>query len=123
MKAIVVLLALLAAAKVGYGEYLFRSGTRDALVGAYRAHAAEACHNDARQLNMGLAQQEWANPRAVSLVIGKSSIDVYPWQVDNALWSARYRNPYLVLTVGTKHGGGVFCEYDVVNASASVSRL
>ena len=55
-------------------------------------------------------------------MIGKSSIDVYPWQVDHALWNARYRNPYLLLTA-SQRSATVSCEYDIVNAAASVSRM
>ena len=122
MKAIVILLALLAAAKLGYQEYLFRGGARDALVGAYKEHAAQACQKDARSLTLGMGPQAWANAKTIRLVIGKSSIDVYPWQVDHALWNARYRNPYLVLTA-SQRSATVSCEYDIVNAAASVSRM
>ena len=122
MKAIVLLLALLAAAKLGYQEYLFRGATRDALIGAYKEHAVQACQKDARTLTLGLGAQAWANPKAVRLVIGKSSIDVYPWQVDDPLWNARYRNPYLVLTAGQR-STTVSCEYDITNAAAAVSRM
>jgi hypothetical protein len=122
MKAIVILLALLAAAKLGYQEYLFRGGARDALVGAYKEHAVQACQKDARSLTLGMGAQAWANPKAIRLVIGKSSIDVYPWQVDHALWNARYRNPYLLLTA-SQRTATVSCEYDIVNAAASVSRM
>ena len=50
-------------------------------------------------------------------MIGKSSIDVYPWQVDDPLWNARYRNPYLVLTASQRIAT-VSCEYDIANAAA-----
>jgi len=122
MKAIVVLLALLAAAKMGYQEYLFRISTRDAVIGAYREHAVQACQKDARSQTLGLGAQAWSNPKSVRLVIGKNSLDVYPWQVDNALWNARYRNAYLFLTA-SQHSATIACEYDIVNAAASVSRL
>src|ERR1700752_3701000 len=102
MRAIVILLALLAAAKLGYQEYLFRSATRDAIIGAYKEHAAQACQNDARSHGFGLGPQAWANPKAIRLVIGKSSLDVYPWQTDHAQWNARYRNPYLFLTASQR---------------------
>jgi hypothetical protein len=69
-----------------------------------------------------MGAQAWANPKAIRLVIGKSSIDVYPWQVDHALWNARYRNPYLLLTA-SQRTATVSCEYDIVNAAASVSRM
>lgn len=122
MKTIVILLALLAAAKVGYHEYLFRTATRDALVGAYKAHAVDACQKDATSQTLGLGAQAWASARSIQLNIGKSSLDVYPWEVDHALWNARYRNPYLFLTA-SQRSGSIGCEYDIVNAAAFVSRM
>ena len=122
MKAIVILLALLAAAKLGYQEYLFRGAARDALIGAYKEHAMQACQRDARTQTLGLGAQAWSNPKAIRLLIGKSSIDVYPWQVDHALWNARYRNPYLLLTA-SQRSATISCEYDIVNAAASLSRM
>ena len=122
MKAVVILLALLAAAKLGYQEYLFRGATRDALISAYREHAVQACQKDARSQTLGVGSQAWANPKAIRLVIGKSSIDVDPWQVEDPLWNARYRNPYLLLTAAVR-SATVACEYDIVNAAASLSRM
>jgi hypothetical protein len=122
MKAIVILLALLTAAKLGYQEYLFRGATRDALIGAYKEHAVQACQRDARSPTLGVGPQGWASTKTIRLVIGKSSIDVYPWQVDHAMWNARYRNPYLLLTM-SQRSATVSCEYDIVNAAASVSRM
>ena len=58
----------------------------------------------------------------IKVVIGRNALDVYPWQVDHAMWNARYRNPYLFLTAGPSTGK-VFCEYDIVNAAASVPRM
>jgi hypothetical protein len=72
MKAVVILLALLAAAKLGYQEYLFRGGARDALVGAYKEHAVQACQKDPRSHTLGMGPQVWANPKAIRLVIGKA---------------------------------------------------
>jgi hypothetical protein len=122
MRAIAIFLALLAAAKLGYQEYLFRAAAREAIIGAYRAHAVEACQKDAHSHSLGLAPSTWANATEVRLVIGKSSVDVYPWQVDHALWAVRYRNPYLFLTAGQR-SSTLRCEYDIVNAAASVSRM
>jgi hypothetical protein len=122
MRAVVIFLALLAAAKIGYYEYLFRDATREAVIGAYKVHAVEACQKDAGSKAFGVSPQDWANPRAVRLVIGNRSLDVYPWQVDDARWNARYRNPYLLLTAGQRKDT-VACEYDIVNAAASVSRM
>jgi hypothetical protein len=122
MRAFVILLLLLAAGKLGFQEYLFRAATRDAVLEAYKQHAVEACQRDARSLSLGVGAQAWANPRAVQLVIGKRALDVYPWQVDHANWNARYRNPYLLLTTGPRTGT-VSCDYYILNASASVSRM
>src|SRR5262245_43968987 len=122
MKAVAIFLALLAAAKLGYQEYLFRTGTREAMVGAYREHAVQACQKDTKSHNFGVSPQAWANPKTIRLVIGKSSLDVYPWQIDHAKWNARYRNPYLVL-MAEHRAGAVACEYDIINAAASISRI
>ena len=142
MRPVVLFLALLAAAKLGHQDYLFRTGTRDAILAAYREHATEACQRQARSLAPIVAAQAWASPTAIQLVIGqlvigqlvigqlvigqlvigKNSLDVNLWQVDNALWSARFRNPYLLLTAA-EQSGTIYCEYDILNAAASVQRL
>lgn len=126
MRAVVIFLVLLAAAKLGYQEYLFRTATREAIIGAYKEHAVEACQKDAGSRSLGLGPQAWANPRNVKLMIGKSSLDVHLWQTDHALWNARYRNPYLLLMANEAPGqrsGAARCEYDIVNAAAAVSRM
>src|SRR5262245_40999382 len=93
MKPIVLFLILLAAVKLAHQEYLFRSATTDAILGAYRAHATEACQREARREAPGLSQRVWASPAGIELLIGKTGIDVNLWQVDNALWNARYATP------------------------------
>jgi hypothetical protein len=122
MKAVVFLLTLLAAAKLAHQEYLFRSATREAIFGAYRGHAAEACEREARSRAPGLGAQAWASPAAIELLIGKAGVDVNLWQVDNALWNVRYRNPYLVLTAH-QNAAAIYCEYDILNAAARVHRM
>ena len=122
LKPVVLFLALLAVAKLGHEQYLFRTATRDAILGAYREHATEACQRQAR----GMAQpcprrpgpvrspSNWSSARVASTsTCGRST---------NALWSARFRNPYLLLTAG-QYSGTIYCEYDILNAAASVHRL
>ena len=89
---------------------------------AYRGHAAEACQREARSQAPGLTAQAWASPAAIELLIGKAGVDVNLWQVDNALWNVRYRNPYLVLTAH-QNAGAIYCEYDILNAAARVHRM
>jgi hypothetical protein len=122
MKAVVLILAVLATLKLGHHEYLYRSATHDAIVSAYKERAAQACQRDARSAFLGVTPQAWNAPASVQLMIGKSGLDVQFWQVDNKLWNARYRNPLLVLSTGSPRGS-VYCEYDIVNAAATVIRM
>jgi len=122
MKTVVFILALLATLKLGHHEYLYRAATRDAIVAAYQQRAAQACREDARSAFLGVTPQAWNAPSSVQLMIGKGGLDVPFWQVDNKLWNARYRNPLLVLSTGSPRGG-VYCEYDIVNAAATVIRM
>lgn len=121
MKAVVALLALLAALKIAYQEYLMRAAANDIIVAAYRERAVAACQRDVRGLQI-VQPGVWSRPSQIRLVIGKSNLDVYIWQVDHALWNARYRNPYLFLAAGDRPNR-IFCEYDIVGGAASVYRM
>ena len=122
MKAIVTLLALFAAIKIGSAEYFFRTSARDVIVAAYKERAIHACQRDTRTaLDGAAAAVAWAKPSDIYLSIGKSGLDVQLWQVDHHLWNARYRNPYLMLTVAEKTGS-LLCEYDVVHNATVISR-
>ena len=118
MKIVVVLLALLAAIKVGHQEYMLRTAAQEIIVAAYRERAIAACQKDAH----GPQAVAWARTSEIKLVIGKSNLDVYIWQVDHALWNARFRNPYLFLATGDRPNR-VYCEYDIVHGAASMLRM
>lgn len=118
MKVVVLMLALLAALKVGHQEYMLRTAAHEIIVAAYRDRAVAACQKDTR----GQQTAAWARPSQIRLVIGKSNLDVYFWQVDHTLWNARFRNPYLFLATGDRPNR-VFCEYDIVHGAASVFRM
>ena len=111
MKTVVFVLVLLAGFKLGH------IATRDVIT-----RAAQACQKDGRSASLGLAPQAWTQSTSVKLVIGNNSLDVYQWQVDSGMWNARYRNPLLVLSAGSRTGQ-VYCQYDIVNAAASVHRM
>ena len=121
MQAAVLVLGLLAAAKVGTQEYLYRGGTRDVLVTAYRERAILACQKDPRNQGLVANTTAWTRPAEIRVVIGRSDLDVWFWQVDNTLWSARYRNPYLVLATADR-SSSVQCDYDIVHGIANVFR-
>ena len=61
----------------------------------------------------------WTRPTDVRVVIGTSDIAVWFWQIENSLWNARYRNPYLHLTADR----GQQCEYDIVHGIATIYRI
>lgn len=121
MRALVVFLVLLAIVKVGYHEHMYRTSTSEVIVAAYRERAVSACQRDVQGQAIA-STAAWTKPEAVKLVIGKGNLDVYPWQVDHALWNARFRNPYLFLT-GREKGQRIYCEFDIVNGAASVFRM
>ena len=120
MRALVLVLFLLAATKVGYHEYMYLVATNEVIVAAYRERAVGACQKDAKGQTL-VPAAVWAKPQSLKLVIGKGNLDVYFWQVDHALWSARFRNPYLFLSAG--QDSRVYCEFDIVHGAASVFRM
>ncbi|MGQ0672719.1 MAG: hypothetical protein ACT4N2_07570 [Hyphomicrobium sp.] len=122
MRLLVLALALLAGTKVWTQDTLFRAGAEQALVAAYRERATKACEAEP-PLREGTALRhvDWSRPETIRMTTGSRNIGVYFWQVDDALWNARYRNPYLVLTargVGTPST----CEYDTIYGTALVTR-
>ena len=121
IKSIVLLLALRAAVKLAHQQYLFRSGSRGALLGAYRGHASEACPRQARSQAPALSVQAWANPAGSEPLIGKTGLDVSVASrqrpVEPALPQALSR-----LTAGPP-AGTICCAYDILNAAASVHRM
>jgi hypothetical protein len=121
MRVLVIVLALLAAAKIGTQEYLVASAKSEALVAAYRDRALGACREAARSRRLEVSQIADVN-RDVRLVIGKGSLNVPIWQVDNALWHARYKSPYLLFTLSEKPQR-LLCEFDITQGSASVIRM
>ena len=121
MKPLLIVLAVLATAKVLHHEYLFRTSTREVIIQAYRERAVLACQKDALGTMLGINPQAWSTPSSITLAIGKRNLDVHLWQVDHKNWSARYRNPYLFISAGQR-STAVTCEYDIVNASAFVYR-
>lgn len=121
MRGLVLILLLLAAAKVGYQQYVVSTAKTEIIVAAYRDRATGACER-ASKLTRLEPQPAWAKSGDVRLVIGKGSLDVSLWQVDNALWSARYKNPYLFLTLPGE-ARKVYCEFDIVQGVASVYRM
>jgi hypothetical protein len=126
MRAFVLALALLAGLKLWIQDTVFRSATEEAMVKAYRERAIQACQRDvqrdARGQLLAASVINWSKPASIRLEIGKKDVDVYAWDVDNALWATRFKTPYLKLTAGTPTWT-VVCEYDVAAGSAVLARM
>ncbi len=130
MRSVVVVLVLLAVAKVWTQDRIYRSATEDALIHAYRTKAVESCQR-ATRADTPLAPNEnaratlihaWSRPERLSIVIGNPEVQVSIWEVDHAAWGMRYRYPYLVLDAGSP-APFARCSYDVILDRASVSTL
>jgi hypothetical protein len=126
MRALVMLLCLLAGLKIWTQDHLYRTATADALIKAYRARAIDACEKGGAATattvlpSSPLTAGTWTEPAAVKLVIGRPDVDVHIWDIDNPLWETRFKHPHLVLSGG---GSDLVCAYDVVAGLATVSRL
>lgn len=120
MRLFVLALAALAGAKLWTQDTLFRAGAEEAIVAAYRERAAAACQKQARTLDgQPVRGMTWSRASTVHMTTGSRSVKVHFWQVDHALWSARFRNPYLVLEAEAASKGSR-CEYDVLYDTATV---
>ncbi len=124
MRALVLVLAVLAGAKIIAQERLYRDGAEDALIRAYRERAMAACQSQdaASAQSVSTSAPLWTRPASVTLEIGRKSAAVNLWEVDNALWPARFKHPHVVLNASTEFPGPV-CEYDVVEGRAYLTQL
>ncbi|MEL6372874.1 MAG: hypothetical protein AAFR04_02780 [Pseudomonadota bacterium] len=122
MRTLVILLAILAAGKVGYQEYTYRTALHTSLIDAYRTRALNACFRAATINRMVGSSRAWTRPADLDLVIGKRSLNVQFWQMGHALWPAKFRHPFLLVTPGGT-ARRVICEYDIVNRQAAVFRV
>lgn len=116
MRKLVLVLAILAGMKVWYQDSVYRDAAEAAVSSAYRVPATAACQK-LRQAN-GI---DWTALESLHLVAGNRDIPVQFWQIDHALWNARFRNPYLILTAGEASGQAV-CSYDIASGQAALSR-
>ena len=120
MRKVAIIIAVLFMAKIGYEQMIYRSATYDVIVGTYAKSAIKACSTKAH--NPKAAEMLWSQPSSVKLVIGKSDLDVYFWQVNHLMWRARYKNPYLFITTRSEPTY-LLCEYDIMRQSAFVQQM
>lgn len=120
MRKVAIIIAVLFVARLGYEQIIYRSATYDVIVGTYAKSAVKACSQKAA--NPKAAESLWSQPSSVKLVIGKSDLDVYFWQVNHMMWRARYKNPYLFITTRNEPNY-LLCEYDIMRQSAFVQQM
>jgi len=120
MRKIAIIIALMFIARIGYEQIMYRSATYDVIVATYAKSAIRACARDAA--NPEAAAALWSQPSSVKLVIGKSDLDVYFWQVNDLMWQARFKNPYLFITTHSEPNY-LLCEYDIMRRSAFVQKM
>ena len=118
MRVLVLVLTLLAAAKIGTQQYLIASAKTDIIVSTYRDRAVGACREAARSKRIEVPAS-WSSSGAVRLVIGKSNLDVSLWQIDHSLWQTRYKSPYLIFTI-SEFPRRIYCEFDIAQGAASL---
>ena len=119
MRALVFVLAVLAAAKIWTQTRLYKEGAEDALIRAYGERAKAACQIQQAPASDGPL---WTRPAAVALEIGRRNADVHIWEFDHALWPAKYKHPHVVLMAKSGDRGPV-CEYDVIEGRAYLAEL
>ena len=119
--AVIAVVALIAV-NIAYDQYLFRAAAHDVIIETFQASAADACHSNAQTQKIDGSISSWRNPASLKLVIGKSNLDVYFWQVDSSMWKAKYKNPYMLL-VADENPSYILCEYDILHRRASVHRM
>jgi hypothetical protein len=122
MRALVLVLALLATLKVWVQDNAYRSATEEALLSAYRVRAADACAHATP--SDGLSSRaatalDWTTEAEPRLTIGNPALPVRVWEFDSELWNARFRQPYLVLSLGDT---GRTCSYDILAGTAAIAR-
>ncbi len=116
MRALVLALAVLAGVKVWYQNDVFRDAADMAVAAAYSAQAGAAC----RKVHHA-GGVDWSAPQNLHLVAGNSDLPVQFWQVDHALWKARFKNPYLILTANGPEGP-LTCAYDITGGQATIAQ-
>jgi len=123
MRALVLVLALLATVKIWVEDNAYRSAAEEALLAAYRARAADACARAAPRGETGNrppSALDWTTEAQSRVVVGNPALPVHFWDFDSELWNARFRQPFLVLSMA---GEGRTCSFDILAGTAEITRL
>ncbi len=123
MRAVVIILALLVAAKVWAQDKLHREAANEALLAAYKLRAEAACaarpQTDARGMPVAVGSVDWNTAETAEILLGNPRLSVPVWQFEHPLWDARYKNPVVRLTVGDRYSR-LACDYDVMTGKSEL---
>jgi hypothetical protein len=120
IRAVVLILAVLAGAKMWTQERFYRQGAEEALMLAFRERAIAACQSqEPARVASTSSLPLWTRPATIALQIGRKSAGVSIWEFKNELWPARFKHPHIVLTTSP----GAVCEYDVIEGRAYVGEI
>jgi hypothetical protein len=126
MRLIVFMLFALAFGKIGTQTYIRQQSAQDTIINAYREHALAACRKRFGGFRAATAQaprgrsivpKTQSERLSIELMIGKQDLNVRLWQTSHAQWSARYRDPFLIVRAQGQ-GNRPVCEYDIKNGRA-----
>ena len=121
MRFILFVLVALALGKVGGEAYIRHQSVEDTLIAAYREHAIAACSLHAAEAGEPAGTLTFTAGGAaadvtVELAVGRPDLKVRLWQTSHEAWSARFSDPYLIVTAAGPEGAAR-CDYDIRNAT------
>ena len=122
MRVFIFILLALAIGKVGTQAYVRQDSAKNTIINAYRDHALAACRSylgnaaGTPAVKPDPGSQAYRPDHDVKysfdLMIGNPKVDVRLWQTSHSRWSARYRDPFILVRSQGANGAAV-CEYDI----------
>jgi len=119
VRAVLLFVVLLASAKFGYQEYVYRSALVDTLINTYRQDAVERCQKESKSRNLAVGYSAWSDPESFQLIVGHGTHEV---SAELSGETAPSAGPILVI-VARKDPAKIQCEFDIVRMSAAVYQL
>jgi len=122
MRKLLWLFVMMAAAKYGYQDYIYRVSVGGYLVAIEKNRAVSACAREAGAEKEVASYITFDQATNVSVSIGNPSLDVPMWDINNPNWSARYQRPHIVIVARTEPFE-ISCAYDLVDRTASIDKI
>ncbi|MFM7083741.1 MAG: hypothetical protein ACKOW3_01875 [Hyphomicrobium sp.] len=123
MRALLLILFILAIGKVWLKGELYKKATEEAMLSAYRIRAEIGCNDrpqtDPRGIPMTVGKIDWRKASNAEIIIGNHRVNVHIWEIKNPLWKTRYQAPFLKLTLRDQQIL-LYCYYDIMNSSSEI---